>query len=161
MLKKVRVVRVNDGDTVTVRARGRDRKGLFSLRSLLGTTERVRLIGIDAPELYQDPWGRQAKKYLKKLLSENDWLVDIELDVEHRDKYGRLLAYLWGKDGRMINERMLEAGYAVLFTIPPNVKYAERFVAAQKRAEALRAGIWKNGGLRESPYEWRKRHPRT
>ncbi len=150
--ERFRVTRVHDGDTVSIRVSG------FAKLPL--KTEKVRLIGIDTPELNQGPWGRQAKRQLKKLMSESDWIVNVEFGVEQRDKYGRLLAYLWGKDGKMINERMLESGYAALFTIPPNVKYAERFIAAQKRAESLRAGIWKNGGLRESPYEWRERHPR-
>jgi micrococcal nuclease len=60
----------------------------------------------------------------------------------------------------MINERLLEEGFALLYTVPPNVKYAERFVQAQKRAQALGKGIWGRDGLRESPGEWRKAHPR-
>lgn len=151
-LKKFRVALVHDGDTVSIRVSG--------FAGLPIRTERVRLIGIDAPELKQEQWGRKAKRYLKKLVSESDWVVEIEFDVEQRDKHGRLLAYLWGKDGRMINERMVEAGYALPYTVPPNVKYADKFIAAQKRARQSRAGIWGKGGLKQSPGEWRRRHPR-
>ncbi len=147
-----RVTQVHDGDTVSIRVSG------FAKLPL--KTERVRLIGIDAPELKQEIWGMQAKRYLKKLISESDWVVHVEFDIEQRDKFGRLLAYLWGKDGKMINEKMLESGLAVLLTIPPNVKYDERFIIAQKRAEGKGAGFWSKGGLKENPYEWRKKHPR-
>ena len=150
--EEFRVTAVNDGDTVSIRS-----------KSFIGIPlkiERVRLIGIDAPELTQEQWGMKSKRHLKKLISESDWVVNVEFDVEQRDKYGRLLAYLWGKDGRLINERMLEAGHAVLYTFPPNVKYVDRFAEAQKRAQMRRAGIWKEGGLRESPQQWRQKHPR-
>lgn len=146
------VTEVHDGDTVSVKVK--------SFAGIPLKIERVRLIGIDAPELRQEPWGRRAKKNLKKLISESDWLVNFEFDVEERDRYGRLLAYLWAKDGRMINERMIEDGYALLYTVPPNVKYGERFIAAQNKAQLKKAGIWREGGLRQSPEEWRREHPR-
>ena len=149
---KYRITAVHDGDTVSIRAK--------SFAGIPLKIERVRLIGIDAPELKQEQWGRKAKRYLKKLISESDWVVTVELDVEQRDKYGRMLAYLWSRDGRLINEKMLEAGYAALFTFPPNVKYADRFMEAQKRAQLRKAAIWKEGGLKESPYNWREKHPR-
>ena len=88
------MTKVHDGDTVSIR--------VSSFARIPIRTERVRLIGIDAPELEQE-WGWHAKRYLKKILSESDWIVSVETDVEQRDKYGRLLAYLWDKDGRMIN----------------------------------------------------------
>lgn len=97
-------------------------------------TERVRLIGIDAPELAQEPWGRRAKNHLRKLIKESDWQVKIELDVQHRDRYGRILAYLWDKQGRMLNYMMVRDGYAVIYTVPPNVKYAEWLLQAQRLA---------------------------
>lgn len=150
--QKFRVTRVHDGDTVGIRSR--------SFAGIPLKIERARLVGIDAPELKQEQWGRRAKKHLKELLSKSDWIVDIEYDVVERDDYGRLLVYLHGKDGGLINERMIEDGYAVLYTFPPNVKYAEKLEAAQKRAQAKKAGIWKNGGLRETPYQWRKKNPR-
>lgn len=147
-----RVVKVHDGDTVSIRAK--------SFAGIPITTERVRLIGVDAPELDQEPWGRISKRYLKKLLSESDWIVTIESDIEQRDQHGRLLAYLWDKKGRMINEQLLEAGYAQLYTFTSNVKYAERLAAAQKGAFEKKLGIWGKKGIKESPRRWRKEHPR-
>jgi len=150
--KEFRVVRVHDGDTVSIKT-----KGYFDKKTAI---ERVRLIGIDAPEFHQEPWGRRSARHLKKLLSRSDWVVRVELDVEQRDKHGRLLAYLWSKNGQMINERMLDDGYAVLYTIPPNVKYVERLASDQKKAQSRKAGIWSKEGLRKSPEEWRRENPR-
>ncbi len=146
-LHEAQVTEVNDGDTVTLR---------FD-----GTTYRVRLIGIDAPELDQQPWGRKAKKRLIELMDHAEWTVSVETDVEKRDKYNRLLAYLWTKQNELINERMVLDGYAILFTFPPNVKYKSRFVLAEKRARAEKKDIWGVDGLKESPYQYRKKHPRA
>jgi micrococcal nuclease len=146
--EKFRVTEVHDGDTVSIR-----------ISSFLGfpfKIEKVRLIGIDAPELKQEPWGRNAKRYLKRLLSENDWVVRVEFDVEKRDKYGRLLAYLWHKNGTLINEKMLSDGLAVLYTVPPNVKYVERLTRAQRIAQQQKKGIWGRSGLRLTPEQWRQ-----
>ncbi len=146
------VTSVHDGDTVSIKV---ESFAGFPLK-----IERVRLIGIDAPELGQDPWGRKAKRHLKKLISESGWAVNVEFDVEQRDKYGRLLGYLWSKkNGTLINERMIENGYAVLFTFPPNVRYAERIVEYQKRAQSKGLGIWGMKGLTQNPSLWRKDHP--
>lgn len=142
----VRVVEVNDGDTITVLWDGR--------------RERVRLIGIDAPELEQRPWGQKAKRYLKDLLNASQWTVSLEFDVEKTDKYGRLLSYVWTPDRRMINVQMLGEGYAMLFTFPPNVRYVDEFRKAQDEARRKGLGIWGRGGLKETPGEWRKEHPR-
>jgi micrococcal nuclease len=146
------VTEVHDGDTVSIKVK--------SFAGFPLKIERVRLIGIDAPELKQDPWGRNAKKHLKKLLSESDWVVNVEFDVDQRDKYGRLLGYLWNRrSGTLINEKMIEDGYAVLYTFPPNVHYADRLIDAQKRAHARGLGIWGNKGLTKYPAQWRKEHP--
>lgn len=148
-----KVTEVHDGDTVTI---VRD-----SFLGIFVKTEKVRLIGIDAPELAQEPWGRKTKNYLKKLIRDSDWQVRLELDVQHRDKYGRILAYLWDKNGNMINYMMLRNGYAMVYTIPPNVKYVESFIEAQRLAREEKKGIWGKGGLDETPSDWRKQHPRS
>ncbi len=145
-LREGKVVRVNDGDTVTVLLDGR--------------TCRARLIGIDAPEMGQEPWGRASREHLRKLLKNGRWRVSLERDLEQFDKYGRLLVYLWSPDGRMINEKMLEDGYAVLFTIQPNSKYADRFRKAQRLARENGRGIWGPDGLKEKPLDYKKAHPR-
>ena len=142
----VRVVRVHDGDTVSV---------------LIGKRrERVRLIGMDAPELGQRPWGAKAKRRLEEMLNDAGRTVTMELDVDRRDKYGRLLAYLWTSDRRLINLEMVKDGYAVLFTYPPNVRHVNALRKAQRLARDRRLGIWGPNGLKELPEIYRRRHPR-
>ena len=142
----VRVVEVNDGDTITV--------------FLDSRREKVRLIGIDAPELQQRPWGQRAKKHLREMLSMSQWTVSLEFDIEKRDKYGRLLSYVWTTDRRMINVQMLKDGYAMPLTVPPNIRYVDEFRKAQDEARSKGLGIWGRGGLKETPREYRKEHPR-
>jgi micrococcal nuclease len=142
----VTVVSVSDGDTVSV---------ILDKRR-----EKVRLIGIDAPELGQKPWGAEAKKYLETLLGSSGWKVELQFDVEKRDKYGRILAYLKTTDGKLINLLMVRNGYAMLFTIPPNVRYAGELRVAQREAREKRLGIWSSEGLRERPGDYRREHPR-
>ncbi|MCS7164108.1 MAG: thermonuclease family protein [Thermodesulfovibrio sp.] len=148
-----KVTEIHDGDTITIIKE--------SFLGIFVKTERVRLIGIDAPELEQEPWGRRAKNYLRKLIKESDWQIKIELDVQHRDKYGRILAYVWDKNGNMINYMMIRNGYAMLYTIPPNVKYVDLFVEAQRLARQEQKGIWGKEGLKEKPSDWRKQNPRN
>lgn len=140
-----RVMRVNDGDTVTV--------------TLNGRRDKIRLIGIDAPEMGQGSWGERAKRHLEDILhsSRN---VYVEYDVERRDKYGRLLAYIRTTGGRLVNAEMLKDGYAVLFTFPPNVKHVEEFTSAQRQARESKRGIWGKDGLSQLPVQYRRTHPR-
>lgn len=145
-LPEARVIAVNDGDTVTIRMNGKE--------------YRARLIGMDAPEMGQEPWGKRAREHLRSLLKDVKWRVTVETDVEKNDKYGRLLVYLWAPDGEMLNERMLRDGYALLFTIRPNSKYIERLRKAQRSARHEKRGIWRPGGLTESPLDYKKSHPR-
>ncbi len=140
------VDRVHDGDTVTI--------------TMNGTTYRSRLIGIDAPEMGQEPWGKKAKEHLKHLIKETGRKVFVETDVTKYDKYDRLLAYLWAPNGKLINEQMIRDGYAVLFTIQPNSLYADRFRKAQQYARSGKQGIWGTDGLKEKPIEYKKKHPR-
>ncbi len=141
----VRVVRVHDGDTISVMM-GRKK-------------ERVRLIGIDAPEMGQRPWGGRAKRHLEELLGDGQ-LVSLEFDVERRDKYRRLLAYVRIPDGTFINLRMIKDGYAVLFTFPPNVRHVNELREAQRYAREKRLGIWGKDGLKETPLDYKRTHPR-
>jgi micrococcal nuclease len=145
-LPEARVIAVNDGDTVTIMMNNRE--------------YRVRLIGMDAPEMGQEPWGKRAQDHLRMLLKDVRWRVSVETDVEKYDKYDRLLAYLWTPDGEMLNERMVRDGYAVLFTIQPNSKYRDRFRKAQRIAREEKRGIWGPDGLKEAPLDYKKRHPR-
>lgn len=148
-----RVTEINDGDTVTLITN--------SFLGIIIKTERVRLIGIDAPELAQDAWGIRSKNHLRKIIRESDWQVKIEFDVQQRDRYGRLLAYLWTKQGEMVNYKMVRNGYAMVYTVPPNVKYAEKLLEAQRLAREEKRGIWGKDGLTENPSDWRKKNPRN
>jgi len=70
--------------------------------------------------------------------------VGIELDVQARDKYGRLLAYVYLPNGKMLNEEIVKAGYANLMTIPPNVKHQETFLRAYREARENKRGLWRD-----------------
>jgi len=120
------VVRVVDGDTVVLRSAGKSR-----------------LIGVDTPEVFGRPgcFGREASAYAKRTLRP-DLPVKVERDVEPRDRYGRSLIYLTLRDGRSFNELLVGEGFAVPLTIPPNVRYAERFRQLANRAREHRAGLW-------------------
>lgn len=131
------VERVADGDTFTCRD-GR----------------RVRLLGMDTPELRQGEPGRQAHAALRRLLPQGS-TVRLESDVAPRDRYGRDLAYVW-TGSRMVNEVLVREGWAMLYTLPPNVKYADRLERAQKAARAAGAGLWESGGFECSPRAYRR-----
>ncbi|MGD0336701.1 MAG: thermonuclease family protein [Candidatus Omnitrophota bacterium] len=122
--------------------------------------ERVRLIGIDTPEmhesskLYRDArrssldvetikrLGRRAYEFTRGFVEGKR--VRLEFDVEKRDKYDRLLAYVYLKeDGSFLNARIVEEGFASLMTIPPNVKYADLFLRLYQEARRNQRGLWK------------------
>jgi micrococcal nuclease len=125
----VTVTRVVDGDTIDISP---------SVRGL----SRVRLIGMDTPEVYfgQQPYGQEASTFAKRRLEGEE--VRLELDVQKVDPYGRLLAYVYLPNGEMFNETLLEEGYAQVATFPPNVKYVERLLDAQREARAANRGLW-------------------
>jgi len=138
-LIKARVTKAVDGDTVYVKLEN-------------GREEKVRFIGVDTPEstTQVEPYGKEAASFTKsKLLGKNVWL---ELDVQERDKYGRLLAYVWLSPptkesdeeirAKMFNAVLLLEGYAQVMTVPPNVKYAEYFKKYQQEAREKNAGLW-------------------
>lgn len=139
------VLRVNDGDSISVR--------------LAGKKEKIRLIGIDAPEIRQRPWGQMAKKHLMALIGRSS--VKIETDIVKRDRYGRLLAYVWTADGRFVNLEMLRDGYAVIYTFPPNVNHLDELRAAQAEAKGKKTGIWGPDGLKKMPRHYRREHLRN
>ncbi|QLH53999.1 MAG: hypothetical protein CH6_2535 [Candidatus Kapaibacterium sp.] len=111
--------------------------------------EVIRLIGIDCPETKENKrigyqrklgdtktiikLGKRATRFVEKLIPVGT-KVRLEFDVQRYDKYGRTLAYVWLPDGRLLNEVILAEGYAMLLTIPPNVKYVERFQKAEQQA---------------------------
>lgn len=121
------LVRVVDGDTVVVRVGGRE--------------ERVRLIGIDTPER-DECFFRQASDHLARLLGAGP--LRLVRDVSERDRYGRLLRYLWA-GGVFVNARMVADGYAHASTFPPDVAHAEELRGLQREARAASRGLWAPG----------------
>ncbi len=135
---------------------------------LLENGERVRLIGIDTPEchesqkLYRDAkrtmqdvhtikqMGKTAAAFTRKLVEGKK--VRLEFDVERRDKYNRLLAYVYLQDGTFVNAEIVAGGYASLLTIAPNVKYAELLHARYKEAREKRRGLWKDYFVRPASF---------
>jgi micrococcal nuclease len=116
---------------------------------------KVRLIGIDSPELRQGTAGRDAREALRRLLPEGG-TIRLEGDAASRDRWGRTLAYAWS-GGRLINEAMVRGGWAMLYTVPPNVKYVRRLERAQNEARARSAGLWAAGGFDCPPGDFRRR----
>ncbi|MGH3377295.1 MAG: thermonuclease family protein [Actinoallomurus sp.] len=125
------VVRVVDGDTVVLRTAGR--------------RERVRLIGVDAPEtwLRRDCFGEQATEALRHLTPPGA-LVSTAPDVERHDRFGRLLLYLWTPRGDFVNETLIRGGFARTMTVPPNTSHAPTLQEAEHAAQHTRAGLWRN-----------------
>lgn len=136
------VSRVVDGDTIK-----------------LSSGENVRLLGIDTPEsrynnkLERDAtrsrkdmniilkMGRQSSNFTKKLVEGKS--VRLEFDVQKRDKYGRLLAYVYLEDGTFVNAEIIKEGYAQVMTIPPNVRKADFFLKLERDARESGKGLWK------------------
>ncbi len=141
----VTVTRIVDGDTIKV--------------FYLGNEENIRLIGIDTPESRvnkktkkdakrsgQDietiiAMGKRATEYVESLVKPGG-LITIEFDVQERDRYKRLLGYVYLSNGKMLNEEIVKAGYASVMTIPPNVKYKDRFLIAYQEARERKVGLW-------------------
>lgn len=136
-----KVVKVSDGDTLVVQVDP-------------NRQEKVRLVGIDTPEMAQKPWGERAKAFTERLALGK--VVRLEADVQPRDQYGRLLAYAYvGKT--FINHELIRQGYAMLLTYPPNVAHVEEFTQAQKLARQEGKGIWSSkDGLKQSPRDFRR-----
>lgn len=111
---------------------------------------------MDTPEIHHPTkpvqcFGPEAAARTSELLPPGT-TVGLERDVQELDRYGRTLAYVWTVDGvTMINELLVAEGYAVVLTIPPDVRYADRFVAAQQGARDTGAGLWT--GCADGPQE--------
>ncbi len=136
------VARVVDGDTLK-----------------MADNERVRLIGVDTPELHYSEkllrdsrktgkdvktiqaLGAKATEFTKDLCDHKR--VRLEYDIVRRDKYGRLLAYVYLEDGTFVNSKIIEEGYGQVMTIPPNVKHADHFKKLERQARDGKKGLWK------------------
>jgi len=131
------VTRVVDGDTIQVRVATAD--------------EKVRLIGIDTPETHgpgglKECFGAEATGRVQALLPAGT-RVRLVRDVEPRDRYGRLLAYVYrAQDGLFVNLTLATEGYAATLTYPPNVAHAKEFDAATRAARSADLGLWQRCG---------------
>lgn len=113
--------------------------------------QRIRLIGITAPALDQDPWGLAARNRLEELVGGDPFLL--EKDVEEKDDSDRLLGYVWA-DGKLVNLVLVAEGYVLADVRPPNNRYQELLENAQARARLLGLGIWQpENPLRLTPSE--------
>lgn len=112
---------------------------VVSVEDPTATPRRVRLIGISAPDMRQQPWGIEARRQLAELLGARPVLL--ELDVEKRDRYQRQLGYIWATE-ELLNEEMIKLGYALAKPRSPNTKYDERLANAQAWARIMGVGIW-------------------
>jgi micrococcal nuclease len=128
----IKVLEVIDGDTVR-----------------LENGNLLRYIGLDTPEVRikkgeefifsPQPFSQEATEFNRKLVEGK--FVRVEFDVEKKDQYGRLLGYCFVGDV-FVNAKLLEEGYAVLYTRPPNIKYADLFVRLQSLAREAKKGLW-------------------
>jgi micrococcal nuclease len=136
------VERVVDGDTLVVRVSGR--------------RERVRLIGIDTPESVKPNTPVQcfavAASNRAKAMLPAGAAVRLVGDVEQRDRYKRLLAYVYRqRDNLFVNLALVREGYAVPYTFPPNVAHTDDFVAAARDARDAGLGLWSACGPDQRP----------
>ena len=130
----ITVLKVIDGDTVDI--------------DIKGDTERVRLIGVNTPETKHptkpiECFGPEASAYLTQLLPKGTH-VRIERDIEARDRYGRMLLYLYREsDNLFINLDLVSHGYGTPMSIEPNTFHRNDFVHAAALAETTNEGLWK------------------
>jgi micrococcal nuclease len=142
-LFEVPLIHVVDGDTIKV--------------EINGAEESVRFLLVDTPEtahpqLGKQPFGEEAKNFTKKLLS-NDTVL-LEKDVSERDKYGRLLMYVYTPDGKSVQEELLANGMArVAYVFAPNTKYVDQFRDIEQEAKNKGVGIWSVDGYAHIGHE--------
>ena len=131
------VVSITDGDTLTLRT--------DEPTALVGTTDPVpvRLIGIDAPEAYPllECFGEEATAALAALAPVGTALR-VAVDVEARDRYDRLLLYLWTPAGEFLNVRLVADGVATAILVEPNGAHIDELRAAEDEARAAGVGMW-------------------
>jgi micrococcal nuclease len=146
-MTEAQVTEVVDGDTLKV--------------SIAGQPQTIRLIGVDTPET-KDPsspvmcYGAEATAKTQELVDLANGHVLLEKDVSKTDRYGRLLRYVWlvHLDGRrMLNEELVKGGFAQVSTYPPDVKYQDAFLAADREARESGAGLWGACGSFGAPAE--------
>lgn len=137
------ITKVIDGDTISV--------------NINGTIETLRLIGINSPESV-DPrkpvecFGIEASNKAKELLTNKKVRLKNDLTQGEKDKYGRLLRYVWMEDGTFFNKKMISDGYAFEYTYNTPYKYQSEFKQAELEAKTAKKGLWAyNVCVQESP----------
>ena len=131
---------ISDGDTIKVR--------------IAGKTETVRLIGIDTPET-KDPrtgvqcFGKIASEKMAHLVKDRWVRLEADTQSDDRDRYGRLLRYVYLEDGTFINQKMVEEGYAFAYTLYPNDKL-EKFRDCERLARENNRGLWSGCSVNET-----------
>ena len=139
------VTKVVDGDTLHVR-----------LAASEHSEEKVRLIGIDTPETHgpgglRECFGSEATSRAQALLPVGT-RVRLVRDVEPRDRYGRLLAYVYrAQDGLFVNLALAREGFATTLTYPPNVAHSHDLSAAVGDARHAQRGLWRSCGGADTP----------
>lgn len=107
---------------------------------------KIRLIGVDAPESRNvfkkvaGYYGNESKQFMTTLIDGKK--VRLVYDVDHHDQYGRTLAYVYLKDGTFVNAELVKKGYGMVMTVPPNVKYADKFLQLERKARKRNRGLW-------------------
>ncbi len=117
---------------------------------ILQNNQRVRMIGINAPEISHrkygkkkgQPFGREARARLKELIEKKDVTLKNGGEDEF-DRYGRRLSYVYLPDGTFVNLRMVEDGYAEAYRKFP-FEYKDQFIEMESRAKAAGRGMWSN-----------------
>lgn len=143
---EVKVARVVSGQSLEV-------LGMETQPNLIS---QIRLIGLDAPDMGQTPWGEDAKKTLETLIGGINQSINLEFDLENKDKFNRTLAYVW-KDKLFLNEEIIKQGYALFVPRPSNNKYNRRLERAQQWARIMGKGIWNSDKpMRITPGEYRR-----
>jgi micrococcal nuclease len=132
------VAHVVDGDTV-----------------VLANVQKVRLLGIDAPEMERegkpaDFMAHKSKKFLAELVEGKR--VRLEYDRLRYDRYGRTLAYLFLPDGTNVSREMVLQGLAHVYTVPPNMRFHEELLNAQREAINAHRGIWLQALKQDEPF---------
>ena len=130
---QARVHQTIDGDTIDVFVNGKK--------------ERIRLIGVDAPETgFEDEGYKDQEHYAEEAKMTTLWAIqgkeiELELDVMEADPHGRVQAWIW-YEGKLLQETLIREGHAIVATFPPNVKYVEQLIEVQKEARENKRGLW-------------------
>ncbi|MFI6320966.1 thermonuclease family protein [Nonomuraea sp. NPDC050556] len=132
--EKAKVVWVSDGDTIVIQPV----EGAYA-----GHEQRIRLIGLDAPEMHPTPqcWAKESTAALLKMVPRGS-TVTIAFDFRKFDDYKRQLRYVWNAAGQLVNAEQLREGNGFYLRIWPNVAYDKEFKALADQAKAQKKGLW-------------------